>query len=85
MIVGLAIFLSVLVLMSTYRIWVGPTVPDRLIGADTAGILLAMIMLLTGLHFNLRVMVDVVLVFAILQFVDLLIFAKYYEHGELFK
>ena len=85
MIVGMAVFLAILALVTTYRIWVGPTVPDRLIGADSVGIFLAMIMLLTGLHYNLKVMVDVVLVFAILQFVDLLIFAKYYEHGELFK
>ncbi len=85
MIPGAATFLVILVFFSSWRLLRGPTVPDRLIAADTMGIFLAMVMLLTGVYYNARFMVDVVLVFTILQFVDMLVFAKYYEHGELFK
>jgi len=85
MILGLACFLIILAIITTYRVITGPTLTDRLIAADTIGIFMAMVMLLLGLYFNIVLLVDIVLAYAILLFVDILIFAKYLEHRELYK
>lgn len=85
MIIGMTIFLVFLIIIVSYRVIVGPTLTDRLIAADTIGIFMSMVMLLIGLHYNIELMVDIVLAYAVLLFVDILIFAKYFEHGELYK
>lgn len=85
MILGLACFLVVLAIITTYRVIVGPTLTDRLIAADTIGIFMATVMLLFGLHYNIVFLVDIVLAYAVLLFVDILIFAKYLEHRGLYK
>jgi len=61
------------------------TIPDRLIIAGVIGILLAMAMLYIAVFSNLFYLVDLVLIYSILLFVDLLVFAKYFEHRELYK
>ncbi|ACL69961.1 monovalent cation/H+ antiporter complex subunit F [Halothermothrix orenii] len=85
MIIFMSIFLSLLAIMCLYRVIVGPTIPDRLIAADSIGVLLSMVILMVGLYFNIEILIDVVLAYAVLLFVDVLIFAKYFEHKELFK
>jgi multicomponent Na+:H+ antiporter subunit F len=85
MILGLAIFFVVLAIITTYRLVVGPTITDRLIATDTIGIFLSMVMLLIGLHYNIVLLVDIVLAYVVLLFVDILIFSKYFEHRELYK
>lgn len=85
MIIFLAIFLTLLIIITSYRVIVGPTITDRLIAADTVGIFMSMVMLLVGLYFNLYLLIDIVLAYAVLLFVDVLIFSKYFEHRELYK
>jgi multicomponent Na+:H+ antiporter subunit F len=85
MIIGMAIFLAFLSLIVSYRVIIGPTITDRLIAADSIGIFMSMVMLLLGLHYNITLIVDIVLAYAVLLFIDILIFAKYFEHGELYK
>jgi multicomponent Na+:H+ antiporter subunit F len=85
MIIGMAIFLAFLSLIVSYRVIIGPTITDRLIAADSIGIFMSMVMLLLGLHYNITLIVDIVLAYAVLLFVDILIFAKYFEHRELYK
>ena len=65
-----------------YRVLVGPTVPDRLVAADTIGLLLALVMVLLAHHYALNPLYDVALVYAVLQFADVLIVAKYIEREE---
>jgi multicomponent Na+:H+ antiporter subunit F len=61
------------------------TIPDRLIIADAIGLLIAMAMLYIAVFSSLFYLVDLVLIYSILLFVDILIFAKYFEHRELYK
>jgi multicomponent Na+:H+ antiporter subunit F len=85
MIIGLAIFFTVLSIIVSYRVIVGPTITDRLIGADTIGIFMSIVMLMIALHYDLYLLIDIVLAYAILLFIDMLIYAKYFEHGELYR
>ena len=85
MIIGLAIFFTVLSIIVSYRVVVGPTITDRLIGADTIGIFMSLVMLMIALEYDISLLVDIVLAYAVLLFIDMLIYAKYFEHGELYR
>jgi len=58
-------------------------VPDRIIAADATAIILTTVLALLALVFENGVFLDIALAFAILAFADVLIMAKYFEHGEL--
>ena len=85
MIIYLAIFFVVLAIITLYRLIVGPTITDRLVAADTIGIFMSIVMLLIGLYYDMVLLVDIVLAYAVLLFVDILIFSKFFEHRELYK
>jgi len=85
MIIGMAIFLILLAMVTSYRLIKGPTITDRLIAADTIIIFISLVILLLALFINIRMLVDIVLAYAILLSVDVLIFAKYFEYKELYK
>jgi len=85
MIMGLAIFFTILSIIVSYRVVVGPTITDRLIGADTIGIFMSLVMLMIALEYDISLLVDIVLAYAVLLFIDMLIYAKYFEHGELYR
>ena len=84
-IIGFAIFFTFLSIIVSYRVIVGPTITDRLIGADTIGIFMSIVMLMIALHYDLYLLIDIVLAYAVLLFIDMLIYAKYFEHGELYR
>lgn len=69
--------------LAFWRVIVGPTVPDRIVAADTLSILLTTTLAVLSLFFGNPVFLDVALAFAVLAFADVLIMAKYFEHGEL--
>ena len=85
MIIGLAIFFTVASLLILIRAVLGPTITDRLIAADSIGIFLNLVILLIGVHYEVELFVDISLGYAILLFIDMLIFSKYFEHEELYK
>ena len=79
------LFLSSLSVLCFVRVLLGPTVPDRIAAGDTIGVMLTMVLVLLSVHFRLPVLLDVAMVYAVLQFVDVLILAKYFERGELYR
>ena len=85
MILGLAIFFSILSFLVIIRAILGPTITDRLIAADSIGIFMTIVTLLIGVHYSIELLIDISLAYAILLFVDMLIFSKYFEHRELYK
>jgi len=68
-----------------YRVVVGPTVPDRIVAADAMTVIMTTALAVLSLVFENGVFLDIALAFAILSFADVLIMAKYFEHGELHK
>lgn len=67
-ITGLAVFV---------RLLRGPTQADRIIAGSVIGTMMFSCILLLSVRLNEPVMIDVALVYAVLQFVDLIIYAKY--------
>lgn len=79
----IASVLSGLAVLCSYRVAVGPSVVDRVAASQAVMVMLSMIMLLMGLHYGISQSIDVLLVYSILLFADVLIIAKYLEGREL--
>lgn len=65
------------------RLILGPLVADRVVAADGMAIILSATMVLLSVRFQSSYFLDVVLVYAILSFVEVLLMAKYMEKGDL--
>ena len=78
---GLAIAISLLILLCLYRAVFGPTVFDRIIGAGFVGTKTAVLICLIGFLYNrIDMFVDLALAYSILNFIGTIIVSKYFVH-----
>ncbi|MFH1610141.1 MAG: monovalent cation/H+ antiporter complex subunit F [Candidatus Bipolaricaulota bacterium] len=63
------------------RLGIGPTAADRAVALDTINTFVVATMVLLGAAFNLVVLLDVALVYALLSYVGTLYIARYLEGG----
>jgi len=77
-----AAILLALVLLAMVRVLLGPSMPDRVVGIDTANTLMVSALLVIAAMFNQIIFVDVAIVYAMLSFVGTLFFAKYLEGAK---
>ena len=74
------IFLSFLMLISLYRGVFGPTVLDRLIGANAIGSKTVVVLILIGLIYGrVDMFVDIALAYAMLNFIAVLAASRYFQ------
>ena len=78
---GTAFLMGILLVALIGRLFVGPTVADRLVAFDVVNTLVSAIMLLLGAVYDSVVMVDVAIVYMALSFVSTLYFARHLEGG----
>lgn len=72
--------LCALMLVSMYRVLFGPTVLDRLIGANAIGSKTVVLLLLIGLLFErIDMFVDIALAYAFLNFMAVLAASRYFH------
>lgn len=72
--------LALILLLPFYRVYKGPTVFDRLLGAAAIGAKTITLVLLFGLAYGrLDMFVDIALGYAILNFVGAIAMAKYFK------
>lgn len=77
---GAALALLALVLVYLYRVAVGPTVFDRILGVNAFGTETGVVLLLIGAVYDrMDMFVDIVLGYALLSFVGSLAAARYFE------
>jgi multicomponent Na+:H+ antiporter subunit F len=76
------ILLGILMLVSTIRLYLGPSIPDRVVAVDTINTMTVAAMILLGVYYRQLIFVDVAIVYALLSFVSTLYIAKYLG-GEL--
>ncbi len=75
-----SIFLSFLMLISLYRGLLGPTVLDRLIGANAIGSKTVVLLILIGLIYGrVDMFVDIALAYAMLNFIAVLAASRYFQ------
>lgn len=75
-----SLFLSFLMLISLYRGLFGPTVLDRLIGANAIGSKTVVLLILIGLIYaRVDMFVDIALAYAMLNFIAVLAASRYFQ------
>jgi len=77
--------LSVLALLVTIRLIIGPTYFDRLIAVNLLVVIITAIMAIIAVEYRRHVYFDVALVYAVLGFVSVIAIAKYLTGRELHK
>ena len=71
------------VLLSLYRVLWGPSIVDRIVAANIIGTKTIVIILFTGHLFNrVEFFIDIAIVYALINFVGTLGFAKYFEQKD---
>ena len=77
-----AIIVVILALLAMIRMYLGPTLPDRVVAMDAINTLTVAAMLLLGVVYKQLIFIDIAIVYALLSFVSTLYIAKYIG-GEL--
>ncbi|MCK4618392.1 MAG: pH regulation protein F [Desulfobacterales bacterium] len=82
---GVSIFLCLLVLLCLYRVVYGPTIIDRIVGVGAIGTKTLVVLVLMGfIYGRIEMFLDIIMVYAILNFIGTLAAAKYFEgRGEI--
>lgn len=78
----LSIFLVLVALgfvLSLLRVFIGPTVPDRMVALDTLKIIVTGAVALFALIENSELFLDIALAYAILAFLETVVVARYLE------
>jgi multicomponent Na+:H+ antiporter subunit F len=82
---GASIFLCLLVFLCLYRVVYGPTIIDRIVGVGAIGTKTLVVLALMGfIYGRIEMFLDIIMVYAILNFIGTLAAAKYFEgRGEI--
>jgi multicomponent Na+:H+ antiporter subunit F len=74
------LLLIILMVLSLYRALFGPTVLDRLIGANAIGSKTVVLLILIGLIYHrVDMFVDIALAYALLNFIAVLAASRYFQ------
>ncbi len=71
--------IGIFILISFFRIILGPKASDRVVGLDTINTMVVISMILIGAAQNSSIYIDVGIVYALLSFVATLFISKYLE------
>ncbi|BAQ08513.1 monovalent cation/H+ antiporter subunit f [Bacillus sp. OxB-1] len=66
-----------------YRVYKGPSIPDRLIALDGIGVMLISAIALLSILFDTEFFIEVILLIAIMSFIGTVSFSKFIEKGEI--
>jgi multicomponent Na+:H+ antiporter subunit F len=74
----LSVILTVIIFIPLYRVLMGPTLFDRILGAGAVATKTMVLILVIGLVFNrLEMFIDITMAYAILNFIGNIAIAKY--------
>lgn len=77
----LLVILSIIALL--FRIFRGPSIPDRLVALDAIGVMLISSTALLSVLFETLFFLEVILLIAIMSFIGTIAFSKFIEKGEI--
>jgi len=80
----LTVILSVALVLPFYRVVTGPTVYDRILGAGVIGTKVIVLITFVGFLYNrFDMFIDIVLAYALLNFIGVIAMVKYLEEKEI--
>jgi multicomponent Na+:H+ antiporter subunit F len=74
--------LAIAALLALLRLLKGPTLPDRVVAIDLAGVLIAGLIVVEAAVTGERAFLDVAIVIALISFVGTVAYARYVEREE---
>jgi multicomponent Na+:H+ antiporter subunit F len=75
------VLLSLSILASLYRVFKGPSMPDRVIALDSIGINIIGIVAILSVILNTLAFLEIILLIGILAFIGTIAFSKFLERG----
>jgi len=78
----IALLIALTILLSLYRATVGPGVFNRVAAINVIGTKIIVLLVIIGYIFERPFFFDISLLYAVLNFIGTLAFAKYLERGE---
>ncbi|RXT08738.1 Na(+)/H(+) antiporter subunit F1 [Ammoniphilus sp. CFH 90114] len=76
------ILIAVSILGTFYRVFKGPSTPDRVIALDTIGVNIIGLVAILSVMLNTQAFLEVILLIGILSFIGTISFSKFLERGE---
>ena len=73
--------LALSILVSLYRVFKGPSMPDRVMALDAIGINLVATVAILSVMFRTHAFMDILLLVGILSFIGTIAFARFLERG----
>ncbi len=77
-----ALLVMVAIVLCLVRLWIGPTLPDRVVAADTASVITTAAIAWLALGFGQDFYLDIALVYGALAFVGVVTIARVLEGGN---
>lgn len=77
------VLISIALILSFYRLVVGPSQPDRILALDTLYINSIALLVLTGLYLDSSVYFEAALLIAVMGFVGTVALSKYLLRGDI--
>jgi multicomponent K+:H+ antiporter subunit F len=75
--------IGVSILLCTWRVYTGPTTPDRTIALDTIAVNVLAFIVVLSMYKNTNIYFDAVLIIAVIAFVGTVAIAKYLIRGDI--
>ena len=70
-------------IVSSYRLFVGPTIQDRLVSLSCVSVILIVILVMLSIHYSQTFYLDIAIAFLLLDFIGVIAFAKYLGGEEI--
>jgi len=83
MFLATGLLITIAITLSLYRVVVGPGVFNRTAAVNVIGTKTIVLLVVMGYYFERPYFFDIALLYALINFVGTLVFAKYLEKGEL--
>jgi len=77
------LLVAIAITLSLYRVVVGPGVLNRTAAVNVIGTKTIVLLVVMGYYFERPYFFDIALLYAMINFIGTLVFAKYLEKGEL--
>lgn len=77
------VLVSIALLLSFYRLWKGPSKPDRILALDTLYINSIALLVLVGIYLGSVVYFEAALLIAVMGFVSTVALSKYLLRGDI--
>ena len=79
---AISVILIFIAILASYRLFLGPTIYDRLVSLNVVGVIITIILILISLETDLGLYLDIALSFVMLDFVGTIALVKYLEGSE---